>query len=154
MALPLLALLGTAGGFAKDLMDRFWPPKATEEEKLKAVTGITAAIEQREQGIIQAQKEIMVAEMNQGDAYTKRARPTLVYAGLCFIFLVHVFIPLITWIAVISGKIIPTDAPALTLPHEFWYAWTGVVGIWSLGRSAERRGANNRLIEAITGTKK
>ena len=36
---------------------------------------------------MEAQKEALVAELTQGDVYTKRARPTVVYAGLAIILI-------------------------------------------------------------------
>ncbi len=44
-----------------------------------------AQIEESLRCELQARERILVAELNQGDSYTKRARPTVVYAGLSFI---------------------------------------------------------------------
>jgi len=88
----------------------------------------------------------MVAEMQQADTFTKRARPCLVYAGLVFIFLVHVAFPIIAYLS-------KETLPALSLPEEFWWAWSGVCGVWVLGRSAEKRGASGKLVGMITGSK-
>lgn len=44
-------------------------------------------IEETMRAELQAKERILVAELTQGDSYTKRARPTVVYAGLAFIFL-------------------------------------------------------------------
>ena len=41
----------------------------------------------------------------------------------------------------------------MNLPAEFWYAWGGVVATWSIGRTMERRGATNNLVNVITGSK-
>ena len=91
-----------------------------------------------------AKKDIIVAEMQQGDLYTKRARPTLVYAGLGIVFVNHMILP---WIAHFAGSVIPT----IDMPTEFWIAWGGVTGSWVIGRSAEKRGMQNKLVSAITG---
>ena len=73
---------------------------------------------------IGAKERIMVAEIQQGDTYTKRARPTIVYVGLI-------------------GAIIDGIGPIpFTLSPEFWYVWGSVCGIYSIGRSMEKRGAN------------
>ena len=77
---------------------------------------------------IDAKKEIMVAEMNQGDAYTKRARPTIVYAGLGFIFLDYVLFPILAFFS--QGNV-----PNLSLPPDFWWVWGGVCGVWMIGRT-------------------
>jgi hypothetical protein len=153
--------LGSAFDFAKGMMDRFWPKQASEQEKMAAIAGLIPLLEEREDTIIDAQKSIIVAEMSQGDSYTKRARPTVVYAGLAFMFLVHVLLPFILKIIVVFtiGKLTADQITQLkglmdiTLPGEFWMAWGSVVSIWSLGRSAERRGMSNKLITMITGGK-
>jgi len=139
--------LGSIADLAKGIMDKFWPPSADPNEKLKAQMALQQMIEIRENAVIDAQKNIIVSEMAQGDSYTKRARPTIVYAGLAFIFMVHVVMPILSFF---KGTPMPTS---ITLPAEFWWAWTGVCGIWVIGRSAEKRGAEGAVISAITGSK-
>ena len=105
-----------------------------------------------------------MAEMQQGDAYTKRARPSVVYFGLLFIGLVHDVFPLVAKIMLMASLWGKTDAAvsqvastkileltSITLPSEFWWAWGSVISIWSIGRSAERRGMANKLVEMIKG---
>jgi len=138
--------LGSVFDFAKGLMDKIWPPQADPNEKIKAQFALQEMLEQRENSLIQAQKEIIVAEMSQADNFTKRARPMLVYAGLFFIFMVHVFFPMLTWFS-------KQQLPQLTLPDDFWWAWGSVVGIWSIGRSAEKFGNASKIVGAITGSK-
>ena len=136
--------LGSVADFAGDLVKRFFPPKMTDAEKAQAQVQLQEMIEKRDASLIDAQKSIIVSEMQQADNYTKRARPTLVYAGLLFILLVHVLFPII---AFFTEKAVPT----LTLPTEFWWAWSGVCGVWVIGRSAEKRGAAGKVINMITG---
>ncbi len=93
-----------------------------------------------------SKEKITLAELTQGDTYTKRARPTVVYAGLVFIFIVHVLLPVI---ANLKGG----TPPNVTLPQEFWWAWTGVVSTWVLGRSYEKSKGPAPLSKIITGTK-
>mgnify|MGYP006296854543 CR=1 FL=1 len=138
--------LGSVADFATSIVERIWPKKMDDAEKAKAILEVQNAIRERENRVIDAQRSIIVAEMEQGDAYTKRARPTVVYAGLLFIFLVHVVIPF-------ARAFGAQDLPDLALPGEFWWAWSGTVGIWILGRSAEKKGAKNQIIQAITGGK-
>lgn len=138
--------LGSIADFAKSIVDRISPPKASEAEKAQAQIQLQEIIQEREDAVIEAQKSIMVSEMSQGDNFTKRARPTLVYAGLAFIALVHVIFPIASYF---SGK----GMPALSLPEAFWYSWTGVCGAWIIGRSAEKRGAENKIVSLITGGK-
>lgn len=138
--------LGSAFDFARGIMDRFWPKQASEQEKMAAIAGLIPILEARETAVVEAQKAVMVAEMSQGDTYTKRARPTIVYAGLIFIFMVHVAFPIITYI---SGQALPD----LKLPEEFWWSYTGVCGVWILGRSMEKNGTHNKIVNMITGGK-
>lgn len=139
--------IGSVADAAKSIIDKFLPDKMSDAEKAEAQIKLQELLQQRENSLVEAQKSIMVSEMGQGDSYTKRARPTIVYAGLLFIFMVHVAFPMITYV---SGN----PLPELALPEEFWWAWTGVCGVWMLGRSMEKNGANNKVINMITGTKR
>lgn len=159
----------TAIKFAGKIMDRVWPKQATTEEKMAAISQIAPLIEDRDDVIVGHQKDIIVSEMAQGDLYTKRARPTVVYAGLAFIMIVNVLIPSIIKVILIINittsdpgelstlKSVVAELTGLTslqLPTEFWWAWSSVVGIWAIGRTAEKRGVANRLVEMITGNRK
>lgn len=138
--------LGSVADFAKGLVDKFLPDKMSDAEKAQAQIQLQEVLDRRENALIESQKSIIVAEMQQSDNYTKRARPTLVYAGLLFIFLVHVAFPIV---AFFTSK----PMPALTLPTEFWWAWSGVCGVWVMGRSAEKRGMAGKVVGLITGNK-
>lgn len=140
----LMPLVAPVSELAKSILDKIWPPQADPNQKLLAEMELTRMLQSRETAIIDATKGIIVSEMEQSDSYTKRARPTLVYAGLFFILLVHVASPMVSWFT-------KETLPAMSLPDEFWWAWSGVVGIWSLGRTFERRGAQNKVIDTITG---
>ena len=104
-----------------------------------------AEIEETIRTELQAKERVLVAELTQGDSYTKRARPTVVYAGLTFILINYCIIPAIQSLAGVLVK--PFD-----LPTEFWVGWSGIVATWTIGRSAEKRGARNRLTSIITGS--
>jgi len=138
--------LGSVFDFAKGIMDKIWPPAADPNKKLEAQILLQTMLETRENNLIEASKSVIVSEMQQGDTFTKRARPCVVYAGLGFIFLNHVFIPVF---AFFTNK--PT--PTVTLPAEFWWAWTGVVSVWMIGRSYEKAGVVNTIVSTITGNK-
>lgn len=138
--------IGNVADLAKGIMDRFIPPKATEMERFAVETQLQEMLQKRESALLDTQKSVIVAEMSQEDKFTKRARPTVVYSGLIFIFLVHVFIPLISFV-------FQKPMPNLALPTDFWYAWSGVVGVWMVGRSAEKLGSVNSLVSKITGGK-
>lgn len=139
--------IGSVASFAKGVVDRFFPPKMSEAERAQAEMQLQVMIEAREAALLDAQKSIIVAEMNQGDDYTKRARPTIVYAGLCFILMVHVLFPMFSYFT-------KETLPEISLPHEFWWAWTGVCSIWVMGRSFEKGGSKGKIVSAITGAGK
>jgi hypothetical protein len=112
----------------------------------KAITERMAVIESSIQERFKMVKGVIEAEMASGDAYTKRARPTLVYFGMVVIALNYLLFP---WMAFAFGSAPPT----IELPEEFWYAWTGVVGLWIVGRSAEKSAVANKATNIITGSK-
>ena len=84
--------------------------------------------------------------MQSGDNFTKRARPTLVYAGLAMIAWKYCLAP-------VAVALAGVDLPDVDFPAEFWLAWGGAVSIWSIGRSQERAGVQNKLVSHITGNK-
>ena len=86
-----------------------------------------------------------MAELQQGDKFTKRARPLVVYAGLAFIGINYVVVPIVALVNNVVVEPIP-------LPTEFWAGWSGIVATWSIGRSLEKRGSQNRVTSAITGS--
>lgn len=139
------------GGIIKevgDVVDKF---VTTDSEKLvlknETARIVLAHVTEAETSIraeMEAKSAVIVAEMQSGDDYTKRARPTVVYFGLVAIALNYIIGP---WLAYLIGA----ASPSIELPDQFWVAWGGVVGIWFIGRSAERRGAQGRIIDAITG---
>lgn len=160
MSLDLTGL-GSAFDFGSKIIDKIFPTAATEAEKATAIKALVPILEERDTTVTKAQRDIIVAEMNQQDGYTKRARPTVVYAGLAFIGLVYIVIPtIIKTILLIKISALSPDQIAglreymeLALPGEFWMAWGSVVSIWSIGRSAEKNGATNKIIQMITGSK-
>jgi len=125
----------------------------TKEEKEELKIKMQALLQQRDSEIEQtlraelsAKERVLVAELQQSDAYTKRARPTVVYTGLLFIFLNYCLVPLIQSLSGIPVK-------SFDLPAEFWVAWGGIVATWSIGRSVEKSGTKNKLTSVITGSK-
>jgi len=158
----LLGLLETAAGFAGKVVDRVLPDKMSDAERAEARFKVLELIEARDATVASASKDIIVAELQQGDKFTKRARPTIVYAGLGAIAFNHVLLPFLNrvaeWIAIAKSETgaLPDGFSAMApveLPVEFWVAWAGVVGVYSLGRSAEKRGARSQLVGWITGNK-
>jgi hypothetical protein len=139
--------IGSAFDFAGNLLNRFFPAKMDETEKTRMAMEMAQAIDQRDTVRDHAKADVIKSEMAQGDAYTKRARPTVVYMGLAFIALVHVFFPIM---AFFTGEAVPE----LKLPTEFWYTWGGVCSVWMIGRSMEKKSDDpGKIIRMITGNK-
>lgn len=116
-------------------------------------------IEQTIRAELSAKERVLVAELQQGDNYTKRARPTVVYAGLAFIAFNYVLVPflgrIVGFVGIdgVTADDLATVTKPLELPVEFWTAWGGICATWVIGRSAEKRGDRNKWVTAITGTK-
>ena len=89
---------------------------------------------------LESKQKIILAELNQGDNFTKRARPTVVYMGLVMILFNYCIAPLIS------------EQP-FELPAEFWIAWGGIVSTWTVGRSFEKAGKGNKASNLVTGSK-
>jgi hypothetical protein len=126
-------------------------------------------IEQTIRKNLEAKERIIVAELQQGDSYTKRARPTVVYFGLIMIALNYFLLPAALLVSGNSGmlencakkttaeNVIEESCNRETLfplPEEFWLAWGGIVATWAVGRSFEKTSASNKFSRAVTGTSK
>ncbi len=138
----------------------------TDKDRLEFQTEMESLLQERDAEVEQtiraelsAKERTLVAELQQGDSYTKRARPTVVYAGLVFIAVNHVLFPMAARVLALFGgdALSESEISMLTvpinLPTDFWFAWGGICSAWVLGRSAEKRGVRNQLVGAITGTK-
>jgi hypothetical protein len=106
---------------------------------------------------LQAKRDVIVEELRQSDNYTKRARPTVIYVGIGAIVFNHCIVPLITTITKTIAQLqniqLAIDLQPFNLPDGFWYAWGGLVCTYVIGRSAEKRGVQGKVIEMITGNK-
>jgi len=151
--MSLLDILGAP--FAKvvdavgNLIDK---NSTTAEEKLQAkaelqriLNSAQAEINRSVEAEMNAKRDVLVAELNQGDDYTKRARPTVVYAGLVVLGLNHIILP---WVAFFAGL----EIPSILIPSEFWWGWSGIVTTWVIGRTAEKRGIRNKVVQAVVGS--
>ncbi|MDW7693785.1 holin family protein [Flammeovirgaceae bacterium SG7u.111] len=133
-----------------NVADKFITTKE-EKEQFKAeaqirLMQIESQLEETYRTELQERRAIIEAEMAQGDNYTKRARPTIVYAGLAFVCIIHVILPVIAFIADADKM------PDIKLPDEFWWAWGTVVSVYGVGRSAEKMGVTNKITELATGS--
>lgn len=135
-----------------DIIDQF---KLSPEEKQRFKLEMESMLMQKEQQLeetyrqeLTSRADIIKAEMAQGDAYTKRARPTIIYGGLIFIFIVYVLVPVLAYLSGTPA----TEMPQIKLPPEFWWAWGTVVSVYGAGRSAEKIGVQNKLTNLMTGS--
>lgn len=143
-------LIGAAGSVI-DLVHTSEEEKADAKLKIeRAITDRMAVIESSIHARLKMVQGIIESEMQSGDSYTKRARPTVVYFGLLVIALNHVILP---WGAYFFPPTEGATMPQISLPEEFWWAWSGVVGLWVVGRSAEKSGLANKATRAVTGSK-
>lgn len=86
-----------------------------------------------------AVSDIIKSEMSQGDDFTKRARPSVVYFGL------------VMFTAQMVGQFV---GKVVEVPADFVYAWAGIVATWTLGRSYEKvNGPGGSVSKYITGTR-
>lgn len=144
----------SAGGFVESVANTVGKFVTTDKEREQLRIELEALLQKRDAELeetfrteMEAKERVLVAELNQDDNYTKRARPTLVYFGLFVIFFNYCFIPLIQLMKGVE------NIQPFMLPEEFWWAWGGVVSTWTIGKSFERTGYRNRVVDRITGTK-
>jgi len=141
----LTALKGLVGGLigpASKIIDDL---HTSGEEKDAAKVAFERVLQERESEVeqtvraeLQAKERIIVAELNQTDNYTKRARPTVVYTGLLMIIYNYSVAPSV-------------GLGVMELPTEFWVGWSGIVATYSIGRSAEKRGTREKLTGNTVG---
>ena len=120
---------------------------AGKAEKQQAILEIEKVVAKRDADVestlrteLEAKERVLVAELMQGDLFTKRARPAVVYGGLIMICFNYSIAPAV-------------GVPRIDLPTEFWAGWSGIVATWSIGRSVEKSGRQNKATQAITGSK-
>jgi len=139
------ALVGEVGGVIDSLHTSGEEKAAARAELLRIAQARESELEETLRNEIDGKTKIMMAEMQQDDNYTKRARPTVVYVGLASIVINYVIVPNVS-------AIFGLQLSAMDLPTEFWAAWGGIVATWVIGRSAEKRGVESKVVSAITGS--
>jgi len=105
------------------------------------MAGLELAIMENVQARYAQVRDVIVAEMAQGDSFTKRARPAIVYTGLAMY--------------VVQTIASPFGQP-IAIDENFAYIWGGVCSVWIVGRSAEKMSANGwakKAAAAITGSR-
>lgn len=101
---------------------------------------------------LEVKRGILISELNQGDTYTKRARPTVIYAGLVFILMEMLGLRhLLLQVMKLGPDVIKSSNEIFRF---FLASWAGVVGVYTIGRSYEKHGASTPLSRGITGNSK
>jgi hypothetical protein len=138
-------LTGSGGDLINGITGLVGQFRASPEEKLtfdlelkKLVAARDSLLTQEIMAETQAKARVMTAELRQGDTYTKRLRPTLGYLGIVAAF--------------VQGASASSGYPVV-FPLEFWVAWGGMMTVYSIGRTAEKRGAASKAVAAITGSR-
>lgn len=122
----------------------------------KVIDKSQVAAEKSLQAALKAHVDIVEAELKQDDLFTKRMRPTIGYAGIGAAVVLPVFIWGVKVVAWATGADLSgfPDNPLAGIPDIFWTAWAGVTGIYAMGRSMEKRGVQNKIVDYVTGSKK
>jgi hypothetical protein len=150
VALPIIGDIVAAGAKAIVGLVETIAGNKTERDAVKGAVALEMAkmageLETTYRAELELQRTVMVAELEHGDNYTKRARPTIIYAGLAVALFDGIIGPLIGWIWGV-------DVPKSNLLPEFWYVWGGVCGIYAVGRTREKIGSQSgKLLNAVFG---
>lgn len=97
---------------------------------------------------LDARKSIMLAELHQGDRYTKRARPTILYAGLVMVAIELFGIRPFILNHMRATETIVTGSEQIF--QTFLWVWAGVAGVYTIGRSAEKFGKTRSWLNAMS----
>jgi hypothetical protein len=145
----MFELLKMAIGGAVSLFTKKQEGKITEAEldaELKTLENTLATqVEMTYRQEVDAKAAVMVAELQQDDNYTKRARPTLLYSGLVAALLEGALKAYAFFGGLPEGMV----PPASFFPAAFWASWAGVAGLYSIGRTVEKRAANGQPSGAV-----
>ncbi len=141
-------LIGAVGSVIDNLTTTQDEKNQAKIELEKLALQYTAMTEVSYQAELATQKDIIVAELQFGDKFTKRARPSIIYAGLFMAF--HNYC-LPVWFNYFGLK----PMVSIDLPEVFWISWAGVVGAYAVGRTLEKRngGTSSKVISLATGAK-
>ena len=148
---PITGLVGAIGGVIDSLTTTDEEKNAAKVEFARLAAATEFQMIQELTKELEAKERVIVAELQQGDNYTKRARPTVVYVGLGAFLFNYVLAPTV-------ATLLGTTLTPVEFPAEFWMGWSGIVMTWSVGRSFEKRAvtqtgdsSTSRLVKIITG---
>lgn len=110
-----------------DIIKRIVPDPAQQAEAQKQIIEL---VNKAQNDVITASKEVMIADAQQDDNFTKRARPMIVYWSMS----VTTFIILLSLV----GYSEPVVVALKQVPDMLWTLMTAGVGLFTLGRSIEK----------------
>lgn len=161
MALPIIGdfvegVLGSVGKILTPIIGDKKKRDEVEGEIRTILAGRFEGLEETYRRELDLQKEVMLAELKAGDGFTRRARPALVYVGLGIAAVGALIAKLVAAVAtwrLLGGQITPEQAVSLVeavkpllevdgVHASFWTVWGGVAGLWVVGRTRERVGAD------------
>lgn len=122
-----------------DVIDDF---VTSDEEKIKAKTALEKVLQREKSEIettirteLKSKSDFMIAEVRQGDKFTKRARPSVIYTALFVMLFNYCLMP---FLAFVTKEV----WSSIILPSEFWDTVTVVISVYSVSRSFDKIGVN------------
>ncbi len=91
---------------------------------------LTKALMDKDNGILQASQAVMVADANQDDKFTKRARPSVVYWAMGMITLIGT--------AGLFGHAEPIISALSAVPSDLYQLMTVGIGAFGVSRGLEK----------------
>lgn len=135
------ALVSAATSAAQQIVGHFFPGEPTPEQEAQRAADVLVMeklILDHDATMAEAQRDVLVAELTQGDNFTKRARPWMIYSGLIVIAYNTIVVSLLNGIVALFGN----EPAFVQLPVEpmFWTAWGGATSlyVWNRDRTKQR----------------
>lgn len=123
----MLNLIPTILSFLGPVLNRIIPDPAKQAE---IQLELTKALVDKDTGILVAMKDVMVADSQQEDKYTKRARPTVVYWSMSMITLIGIL--------GVFGKAETIINSLAAVPSDLYTLMTVGIGAFSVSRGLEK----------------
>lgn len=121
----------------------------SDEEKSEAKLKLQQMVLQHEQIMestitqqIKSREAIIVAEMQNGDNFTKRARPAVIYTFLGIVVLNYCIFPTV-------GHFLKMPMPQLELPKEAWNFFTVAFSVYGVGRTWEKVKGAGGIVKSV-----
>lgn len=121
--------IDTALNFASTVVNKIWGDKMSDQEKAQATMALQTMVHERESKLIDAQREIIVAEAK-GESWLQRNwRPILMLTIVAIVANNYLLFPYLS--------LFTTKTVILQLPDKLWSLMQIGVGGYVIGRSAE-----------------